>query len=64
MLRFIGAVVVIGGIIFGVAWYKNYINADIEVSITPKARQAVVNGLDAAQGGANTGLNVVKQKLK
>lgn len=63
MLRVIGAVVVIGSIIFAVAWYKDFVSADVNVGITPKARQTVIRGLDAAQSGTNTGIDAAKQKI-
>lgn len=64
MFKAIGVFVVIAGIIFGVALFKDYVNADVKMNITPKARQAVINGLDAAQGGVNTGLESAKKKIK
>jgi hypothetical protein len=63
MLKVLAVAAVIGGVVFGVALYKDFVSADVNVGITPKARQAVISGLDAAQGGANTGIDAAKQKI-
>jgi hypothetical protein len=57
MFKVIGAITVMGGLAFGVAYFNGYIVGQADVQVTDKGRQAASDGLHEVQSGISKGLD-------
>lgn len=64
MLRFIGGVVLVGGVVLGLLVFGGYVNVSGNVSVTPDGDAAISQGVSAAKGGLNNGLERVQEELR
>ena len=62
MLKFIGALVLIGGMIFGFAYFGGYVGSHASVNITPKGHAAVQNVREEVGNGLNAAGNMARGK--
>jgi len=64
MLRFIGAVTVVLGLVGGTLYFGGYWDGKAEVKATAKGRQALNDGVSAVQSGVTKGLDHLKVESK
>ncbi|MHA2280019.1 MAG: hypothetical protein ACXAC5_03960 [Promethearchaeota archaeon] len=64
MLRFIGAVVVIVGLIATGLYFGGYWEGEASASVTDKGKQTFNDGISVVQDGVNEGLNSLKTEGK
>jgi len=64
MFKFVGILTIVGGAATVAAWGAGYIKGDVNVTATPKAHQAMVDGLIAAKNSLASGLDSLANKVK
>lgn len=67
MLKVIGGVVLVAGLLLGLALFTGVVTMDVDASVSPEAKQsvkmAVDNGLESVQDTTNDGLDALQRKV-